>query len=201
MGLGEHAATIAEIAKKHCPSVVVEVGLKYATSILIPIFKKRGCKRYIGIDPVDRYQCPKEFQDVFEYKQGLSADFLPQIPEADMVMLDGDHNYYAVTEELEVLHKTLKPGGVILMHDVEEPWARKDLYYDKSRIPPEWIDGPKQGVLTAVEDFLSKHGDDYLPLKIYSGQNGLGYLVRKGASDKPIGKRGSIFNRLFGAGN
>lgn len=193
MGLAEHAPTIKRIAKRHRPTVVVEVGLKYSTTKLLPIFKKYGCLRYIGIDPIDRYRCPSEFNNLFEYRQGISVEILPQIATLNLVMLDGDHNYYTVTQELMLLHQQSKPGAVILLHDVEGPWARKDLYYDKSRIPPQWIHGPKQGVLTAVEDFLKIHQQDYSSLKIYPGENGLGYVTRQ------EGQRGeaSFFEKII----
>jgi hypothetical protein len=179
MGLEMHLQVIRNIARQHRSKVVVEVGLKYATTLLMPIFKRYGAARYIGIDPVSRYQCPAEYADFFEYRQEYSLDALPTIPEADLVMLDGDHTYYTVMNELLLLHKILKHGSVILLHDVEEPWARNDLYYNKDLIPPEFVDGDKQGVLTAVEDFLLEKGSDFSPLKIFSGGNGLGYIVRK----------------------
>jgi len=179
MGLGEHKRRIKRLAKQHRPRTVIEIGLKYSTTTLLPIFQKYGTQHYIGVDPVDRYKCPPAFQEFFEYRQGVSFDILPQLEELDFVMLDGDHNYYTVTKELNLLHELQHPGCVILLHDVEEPWARKDLYYAPERIPPEWRNGPKQGVLTAVEDFLKEHQTDYTPLKIFSGQNGLGYLVRR----------------------
>lgn len=178
MGLAEHRDTIAVLADRHKPRIVVEVGLKYSTSVLMPIFKACGAVRYIGIDPVSRYQCPAEYEGFFVYRQGLSEQVLPEIPDADFVMLDGDHNYYTVTREMSLLHQLMRPGSVILLHDMEEPWARKDLYYAPERIPPEWRDGPKQGVLTAVEDYLADHGRDFTPLHIFPGHNGLGYLVR-----------------------
>lgn len=178
MGLAEHASIIKRLARRHRPRVVVEIGLKYSTTVLLPIFKQYGACRYIGIDPEKRYQCPSQFQDLFEYRQGLSVEVLRRITDFDFVMIDGDHNYYTVTQELNLLHQLIKPGTAILLHDVEDPWARKDLYYDRERIPSQWRDGPKQGVLTAVEDFLASHAGQYAPLKIFSGHNGLGYLVR-----------------------
>lgn len=189
MGLAEHAATIEMLAQKHQPKVVVEIGLKYSTDVLIPIFKKYGLQRYIGIDPVDRYQCPSEHADVFVYMQGYSLDLLPTIPDMNLVMIDGDHTYYTVNQELKLLHQYLKSQSVILLHDVEEPWARKDLYYNKELIPPEYIDGPKQGVLTAVEDFLTEYGQYYTPLEIFHGHNGLGYFVRQGEPQLGFMKR------------
>jgi len=196
MGFAEHAKTIEKLARKHRQRVVVEIGLKYSTTVLLPRFKKYGARRHVGIDPVDRYRCPPEFRDMFEYLHGLSVEMLPKISDIDFVMIDGDHNYYTVTKELNLLHKLLKLGGVILLHDVEGPWSRKDFYYDRQRIPPEWLDGPKQGVLTAVEDFLANHTRNYTPLKIFSRHytplkifsrhDGLGYFVRMRAHERYI---------------
>ena len=71
-------------------------------------------------------------------------------------MIDGDHNYFTVFNELMLIAQggLLARGGMILFHDVGEPWAFKDMYYEPERIPDAAKSpfGP-HGVLTAVEAF------------------------------------------------
>jgi len=72
----------------------------------------------------------------------------------DLYLIDGDHNYYTVSRELEAIHRLGKAGDVVLFNDVVGACARRDQYYDPSFIPPEYVGGRRQGVLTAIEDFL-----------------------------------------------
>jgi SAM-dependent methyltransferase len=112
----------------------------------------------------------------------------------DLVVIDGDHNYFTVLHELEALARLPKQNKIVLLHDVGWPCGRRDLYYDIGTIPVEWIQptgpheslgvtldnpglihggfrgegsfrfaahegGPRNGVLTAVEDFCQLHPD------------------------------------------
>lgn len=44
--------------------------------------------------------------------------------ESDAVVVDGDHHYEAVCEDIRVWAKTIKPGGVIIFHDHSPPEPR-----------------------------------------------------------------------------
>lgn len=78
---------------------------------------------------------------------------------SDVYMIDGDHNFYTVFQELAAIHPHCKPGDILLYNDVAGAWARKDLYYDPSFIPPEYLSGKKQGVLTAINSFLDSKSE------------------------------------------
>jgi SAM-dependent methyltransferase len=129
--------------------------------------------------------------------------------QADVAIIDGDHNYYTVCCELQIIGSVLKPDGVIFLHDVGWPYARRDMYYEPSRIPPEHRHafrragivkgqsdletdagmnsdlynaehegGPRNGVLTAVEDFVSA-GPERWTLTVKDIGFGLAILRRK----------------------
>lgn len=124
--------------------------------------------------------------------RGLSLDVLPHIPAYDALLIDGDHNWYTVFHELQLVERRQRETGmqpVVFLHDTGWPYARRDLYYDISLIPEDYrqesevagIDavtdalspvglnpafrharksgGERNGVLTAVEDFLHQHPD------------------------------------------
>jgi hypothetical protein len=126
-----------------------------------------------------------------------------EIPEA--MILDGDHNYYTVSEELRLLAE--RAGDelpLLLLHDVSWPHGRRDDYFDPEQIPEEdrqpiapeaglypGVDGtregglpyhfpaareggPRNGVLTATEDFLE--GRDDLRLAVVPAFFGLGVV-------------------------
>lgn len=115
-----------------------------------------------------------------------SHEVLGEVADADVVILDGDHNHHTVSEELRVLAdgRDTDQLPLIVLHDIGWPHARRDTYYDPDRIPEmarqpyvrdaklspgepgiaegglpfgcaaEREGGPRNGVLTAVEDFL-----------------------------------------------
>jgi hypothetical protein len=119
-----------------------------------------------------------------------SLEAIPELPPADAVIIDGDHNYYTVSRELELIAGRARDGmPMVLCHDVSWPHARRDSYYTVDTIPPErrqptveggyvfpgdpglregglvykWPatreGGARNGVLTAVEDFLATRED------------------------------------------
>ncbi|MGH6693225.1 MAG: TylF/MycF/NovP-related O-methyltransferase, partial [Gammaproteobacteria bacterium] len=66
----------------------------------------------------------------------------PSLPPADVVLVDGDHNWYTVFHELTLLAETARraeaPLPVLVLHDVGWPYGRRDLYYAPERIPSEF---------------------------------------------------------------
>jgi Methyltransferase domain len=128
----------------------------------------------------------------FHLVRGYSPDALDGVGPADAWVIDGDHNYWTVSRELEFVdgsaRAALRPA-LILLHDVAWPCARRDMYYAPERLPAEALHphsrelgrvpgsseavaggfrgngsfavaihegGPRNGVLTAVEDFLAE---------------------------------------------
>src|SRR3954469_12850462 len=79
-----------------------------------------------------------------ELMRETSLDALPRIPLPDAVVIDGDHNWYTVSEELRLISERA-PGAelpLLLFHDVCWPHARRDDYFAPELIP----EGPRQPV-------------------------------------------------------
>lgn len=57
----------------------------------------------------------------------------------DLAIIDAEHSYRAVTEELELIHRWLRPGGYVFCHDYREsdPTYRRDVRRRpvRSRVP------------------------------------------------------------------
>jgi hypothetical protein len=170
---------------------VMEVGA-YAgdlTGVLVDWAAGTGA-RVIAIDPSpqERLVGLADERPELELVRETSLAALPRLERADAVIIDGDHNYYTVSEELKAVAGT--SGGelpLLLFHDVGWPHARRDDYYDADQIPAEHRQpihegggvhpddpgirfgglpyrgaaaregGPRNGVLTAVEDFVAAH--------------------------------------------
>jgi hypothetical protein len=74
-----------------------------------------------------------------ELVRETSLDALPHIPMPDAIVVDGDHNYFTVREELRIIGERA-PGAelpLLLFHDVCWPHGRRDDYYTPEAIPED----------------------------------------------------------------
>lgn len=73
-----------------------------------------------------------------ELVRRTSLDALPELAPADAYIVDGDHNYYTVSEELRLIDSAAQGRlPLVLCHDVGWPHARRDSYYALETVPPE----------------------------------------------------------------
>lgn len=110
-----------------------------------------------------------------------SLDTLPNFSNYDAIFLDDDPNWYTVYNELNIIKDNNDMFPLVFICNNVFPHKRRDSYYNPNRIPKEYIneysntlnynnieisDGlyhainentPKNGVLTAIEDFLHEN--------------------------------------------
>lgn len=99
-----------------------------------------------------------------EFITGISYVEIPKLPDASlgMAIVDTDHNYWTLTQELEALMPKMEQGGLIVMHDVEEFYYNTGIalsYWNGARYPLEEINKCNQlgGIGLALIDFLHKN--------------------------------------------
>jgi hypothetical protein len=198
------------------PSSIVEIGSEGGdtTRLLLGFCQRHGATLH-AIDPAPLFDVvawQQEYDRHFVFHRALSLDILPAIDRPDLVLIDGDHNWYTVFNELQMLEQRSTalglPFPLVLLHDIDWPYGRRDLYYNPGTIPAEFRqpyqrkgmwpgsarllekggfnahlhnavreNTPRNGVLTAVEDFL-KEATDSLELIKLPGFHGLGILLR-----------------------
>jgi hypothetical protein len=128
----------------------------------------------------------------FSLVEGRSPEALSAVEPADVYLVDGDHNYWTVSRELEAIFPSGEAAPLAVLHDVGWPCARRDQYYSVDALPASAVHphsysrgrapgssalvdhgfggrgefavaleegGPRNGVLTAVEDFLASRPD------------------------------------------
>jgi hypothetical protein len=123
------------------PSSVVEVGA-YAgdlTALLLEWAAESGAS-VSAIDPAPKkkLEALAAAHGNLELMRATSLEVLPHLPPPDAVIIDGDHNYYTVGEELRLIAERAEEEGhlpLLLFHDVCWPHARRDSYYTPERIP------------------------------------------------------------------
>jgi hypothetical protein len=122
------------------PEVVVEVGAFHGKSTreLMEWGAGSGAK-IVAIDPApepDLVALADEQPDL-DLIETTSHQALPRLGHAEAIILDGDHNYYTLARELEMIEQAA-PGAempLLILHDVGWPLARRDAYYAPERIP------------------------------------------------------------------
>jgi cephalosporin hydroxylase/GT2 family glycosyltransferase len=188
-------SVVAPVIDAVGPRRIVEIGaLRGETTTRILGRLRPDCELHV-IDPEPQFE-PAEhertFRGRYHFHRGASLDVLPGLPPADVVLIDGDHNWFTVYHELGLLAETARraesPLPVLVLHDVGWPYGRRDLYYAPERIPAgfrqpyrragmrpgqselvgnagmnrdmanaEREGGPRNGVMTAVDDFVVEH--------------------------------------------
>jgi len=207
--LANNAETLLACLDAARPRRVVEIGA-YAgdvTRLLLEWAEGRGAD-VVAIDPAPEpalVQLAAERADL-QLLEAPSIAALTQIECPDAVIIDGDHNYHTVTEELRLIAEAAagRMLPLLLLHDVCWPHARRDDYFAPEEIPAEARQpyvagaglmpgepglvpgglpfryaarregGPRNGVLTAVEDFAAAH--DGLRLAVVPAFFGLGVV-------------------------
>ena len=197
------------------PRSICEIGIEQGlfTDFLLNFCTEANCL-YTGIDPAP----PGGASPSARFLAGRSLDVLPGLPLQDVYFIDGDHNYYTVSNELKLILGRRPSRSVLLLHDVAYPWARRDMYHSPDAIPPgdrhshavnvgpvpgqealeSWglgskygavpfavalkEGGPRNGVLTAVEDILRTPEAEGWRLLIVPAVFGLGVLFKPAES-------------------
>ena len=195
---------------------VIEVGA-YAGDLtrLLLLWAEGAHAQVTAIDPSPQPALEHLVSERADLKlvRETSLKALEHVEIADAIILDGDHNYYTVTEELRrITARSLDAGErlpLLLAHDVCWPHARRDDYFDPSQIPAEhrhathpegrlypgvpgigdgglpyhWPaareGGPRNGVLTAAEDFVADRAE--LTFAVVPAFFGLGAIWSTGA--------------------
>ncbi|GAA4217448.1 hypothetical protein GCM10022253_16050 [Sphingomonas endophytica] len=123
---------------------ICEIGAEYGgMSMQLAEFTEKHHGRLISIDPAPK----KMFLDWVnltphvEHVAHNSLEALDHVATADAWLIDGDHNWHTVYNELEKVDEICSREGkplLIFMHDVGWPCAFRDLYYAPEDIPEEF---------------------------------------------------------------
>lgn len=198
------------------PRVVVEIGADSGinTKRILEFCQATAARCHI-IDPTgirNQAECAELLAQCGVLHERRSLEVLAELGDADVYLIDGDHNWYTVYNELRTILDSARAAGrkalpVMLFHDVLWPYGRRDLYYCLQDVPAEFrqpsqvaglllgqsravpdfginadlehaLDegGPRNGVLTAIEDFVAEN-DGLYELLLMPGFHGLGLLL------------------------
>lgn len=199
---------------------IVEIGTEegHCTELLAEYCKKHNAYLHT-IDIVASNRAARMLENYREHTTwhvAPSTTVLPHILPADVVLIDADHNWYSVLQELRCIERAAKNAGffpIVLVHDTGWPYARRDRYGDPHIIPPHYRQpyakrglkkgslfledkegsgvapsgfhalhegNPRNGVLSALEDFLEETSHQLVHTKV-PGMFGISVLVEERA--------------------
>ena len=151
---------ILPIFKKINPKYIIEIGSENGINTEnILEYCILNQSKLTSIDPLplfDQKKYKKKYGNHFEIINDLSLNCLGNLDNYDIILIDGDHNWYTVYNELKIIEKKFDNDNfpTILIHDVDWPYARRDLYYNPDTIPKKYL-------------------HPYAKMGIYPGQNKL----------------------------
>lgn len=137
MNPGELEVLIA-LVRSVLPKAVIEIGVNEGRTAKAILQNVDGIERYQGVDveagyvpamKVQRNERPERpgwmaaddprFELILR-KRG-SLDLEPRdLPECDVVFIDGDHGHAAVRHDIRLAEALVQPGGVIIYHDYHD---------------------------------------------------------------------------------
>jgi hypothetical protein len=205
------------------PKVIVEIGSLSGTNTFKLLDYAKHCSaQCIVVEPAPQYDVQllqATYRNAFKLMPKFSLEALPDIEKYDLLLIDGDHNWYTVYNELKLVEKMAERSGcfpIVLLHDTQWPYGRRDMYYFPESIPEEfrlpyaskglepgrselldyggfnymannaiYENGERNGVLTAVEDFMKESSFQLEFYQLYSS-NWLGIIVPSDSSIHPI---------------
>src|SRR5262245_11308795 len=119
---------------------VLEVGASHGdfTGALLDWAKGNGA----SIAAVDPAPAPEllalaERHPELDLVRKTSHEALRDASRHDAIIVDGDHNYYTVSEDLRLIAQAAAGGPIplVMLHDLGWPHGRRDSYYSPDRIP------------------------------------------------------------------
>jgi hypothetical protein len=127
------------------PRVIVEIGADRGanTANILRYCVRRRAIAHV-IDPLPKFDLEvwkHEYGEAVVFHRALSLQALPAIPGMDVVLIDGDHNWYTVFHELKIIESVAGDAErfpIVMLHDVDWPYGRRDLYYDPETIPSRY---------------------------------------------------------------
>jgi predicted O-methyltransferase YrrM len=165
-----------QIGAEVAPGRILEIGTRTGISLcqlLSSYVDINVIQRVVSIDPYDHFTSPALVRanlkylniptDKMEFIVGKSQDELPKLYESgerfNLILVDGDHSREACRNDMELSHKLLEPGGIMLVDDL-------------SNAPGEC------GLIVVFDAFKEKHKEEYDYGVNLTGK-GIGWCIKK----------------------
>jgi hypothetical protein len=135
------SSLISRMLAAVAPEAVIEVGADRGdfTAALLDWAAAAGARvTAIDPEPAEELLALATRRPELNLIREPSPDALDGALPAGAIILDGDHNYWTLTQELRTIAERSEGRlPLLLLHDIGWPHARRDTYYAPDRIPEE----------------------------------------------------------------
>tara|TARA_R100000278_G_scaffold120778_1_gene103539 strand:- start:400 stop:1020 length:621 start_codon:yes stop_codon:yes gene_type:complete len=176
------------VARQYKTPVILEIGIHTgitAISLLHRLSHSHKNYYYFGVDILVRddllnticFMGLKNQKNIFLHEMN-SFEFLKNNTNTyDIILIDGDHNYYTVSNELSYLNKISHKNTVVIVDDYYGKFATEDSFYSEydhdnyqsNERATKKIITEKNGVKTAVDEFINLN-ENWKTFKIMDGE-------------------------------
>jgi hypothetical protein len=164
---------IHQLPKETAPTII-EVGVDRGVmwlSLVVFLARTRPQFLALGVDILVQEQVQLMLQniDLQPTQQAFllqenSLNALPKMVDQgmkfDVMLLDGDHNYHTVSQEMQHVEALVNPGGIVIVDDLYGRWSARDLFYaeregyEDVKIATKRVETEKHGVKAAIDEWL-----------------------------------------------
>ncbi|WP_059041767.1 glycosyltransferase [Paenibacillus rubinfantis] len=154
-------SVISPIIQHVSPKHIVEVGSEEGktTRKILEYCIESDCI-LSAIDPKPLFnvqELVEQYNGKFFFYKDLSLNKIYELENFDIILLDGDHNWYTVFHELKMIDKQSGKSKfpIVFLHDSGWPYGRRDLYYNPELIPSNFLKPyKKQGIVPWQHDLV-----------------------------------------------
>lgn len=117
---------------------VVEIGSESGANtreLLRFVEEREGQLWCVEPEPTIEVERLDEQEDRLHLVRGRSPEALTAIEACDAYIIDGDHNYWTVSRELDHIAQGSGRLPLVILHDVCWPGGRRDMYYAPDALP------------------------------------------------------------------
>ena len=177
----KHLLTMYSIALSINAKNILELGVRNGDTTLPYLLAAKENNGYLeSVDVNDSsFECPIELKNLWSFYKTDAIEFLQdkvlENKKYDLIYIDDWHSYEHVKKELELIDQLIRPGSVVLMHDLMYGNTCPYYHVDLTVCSPQWANG---GPYRAVAEL----NPNFWEFSTIPSNNGLTILRKKYSS-------------------
>ena len=174
----KHLLTMYSIALSINAKNILELGVRNGDTTLPYLLAAKENDGYLESVDVNEsaFECPIELKNLWSFYKTDAIEFLQdkvlENKKYDLIYIDDWHSYEHVKKELELIDQLIRPGSVVLLHDLMYGNTCPYYHVDLTACSPQWANG---GPYRAVAEL----NPNFWEFSTIPSNNGLTILRKK----------------------
>lgn len=177
----KHLLTLFSLSLSINAKSILELGVRHGSTtlpFLMACNLTQGRLESVDLNPTS-FNCPEEYKNLWSFTQANALDILKEKVEKkekyDLIYVDDWHSYDHVKAELEYIDQLVRPGSIVLLHDLMYGNTCPYYHVDLTSCSPQWANG---GPYRAVAEL----NPNFWEFSTIPSNNGLTILRKKYSS-------------------